>query len=390
MHPQMELQFDNQVRDALCGIIARKGLAVCDNQTSLLSLLRDYCPDDSFDRAIALVMDAMQLGVPSDLRSAADGALPLETVLAKCRQKLMYKRAKSAEGALWAALSWAVALNCITAEEMDARMEPAAPLSQPSSPLPQPAPSPAPVAQFSASPLSIPKGGTSTLKWNTQHATSVSIAPGIGDVPASGERAVTPSERTTYRLIAKGPGGTAEAKVEVLLSQPQVVLAGPPPKPYVQFSVTPTAIRQGEAATLKWSVQHATTVSIAPGVGDVPAAGERTVSPSGVTGYRLTAKGPGGTAEAVAVVTVNPPAVASPPPKEEPKKAPVPVPAPRKPSMSPGEIVGLVISMVVGLLMLYGAFFYAVPYVAKLLGTSDSNVIIGAFIVGAILKSMFK
>jgi len=55
----------------------------------------------------------------------------------------------------------------------------------------------------------------------------------------------------------------------------------------------------------------ATSVSIDNGVGDVPTAGVKTVTPTTTTTYHLTATGPGGNADAEATVTVNPPPAVS-------------------------------------------------------------------------------
>ena len=41
------------------------------------------------------------------------------------------------------------------------------------------------------------------LRWATTNATSISI-DGIGDVPSVGVKTVTPSESTTYHLVARG------------------------------------------------------------------------------------------------------------------------------------------------------------------------------------------
>ncbi len=63
-------------------------------------------------------------------------------------------------------------------------------------PPPQTAPpvaAPAPTAQITASPAAINAGDQVTLTWKTTDATSVSI-DGIGDVPTSGVKTVTPSD----------------------------------------------------------------------------------------------------------------------------------------------------------------------------------------------------
>jgi peptidoglycan-associated lipoprotein len=88
--------------------------------------------------------------------------------------------------------------------------------------------------------------------------------------------------------------------------------AAPAQAPTAQLTATPTLISAGDQVQLSWRTMDATTVSI-DGIGDVPTAGVQTVIPSASTSYHLVAKGPGGTAEATARVTVNlPPAVVVP------------------------------------------------------------------------------
>ena len=69
----------------------------------------------------------------------------------------------------------------------------------------------------------ISAGDQVQLAWRTTNATSVSI-DGIGDEPTSGVKAVTPTESTTYHLVARGPGGTAEASARVTLNAPPAVV----------------------------------------------------------------------------------------------------------------------------------------------------------------------
>jgi len=81
---------------------------------------------------------------------------------------------------------------------------------------------PAPTAQITATPTSISAGDQVVLNWRTTDATSVSI-DGIGDVPTSGVKTVTPSESTTYHLVARGEGGTADATAHVSVTAPPAV-----------------------------------------------------------------------------------------------------------------------------------------------------------------------
>ena len=86
-----------------------------------------------------------------------------------------------------------------------------------------------------------------------------------------------------------------------------------------QFTAEPASIERGQAATLRWSVEDATSVTIEPGLGTVQNNGNRQVFPSNTTTYRLTATGAGGNASATASVNVTVPAP-PPPPPPAPKK----------------------------------------------------------------------
>jgi peptidoglycan-associated lipoprotein len=77
------------------------------------------------------------------------------------------------------------------------------------------------------------------------------------------------------------------------------------PAPTAQISVSPAAVTPGQSAKLTWSTANATTASIA-GLGTVAASGSRSIAPSASTDYTLTAKGPGGSVQQTARLTVNP------------------------------------------------------------------------------------
>jgi peptidoglycan-associated lipoprotein len=93
----------------------------------------------------------------------------------------------------------------------------------PPPPPPPPAP-PAPTASLSANPNTINQGDSTTLTWQTTNATEVNI-DGIGAVDTNGTRQVTPTESTTYHLVAKGAGGTQDATARVTVN------AAPAPPP---------------------------------------------------------------------------------------------------------------------------------------------------------------
>ena len=54
------------------------------------------------------------------------------------------------------------------------------------------------IAEFSAEPSSIERGGSSTLKWTVTNANQITIDNGVGSVQATGSRSVYPTDTTTY------------------------------------------------------------------------------------------------------------------------------------------------------------------------------------------------
>jgi peptidoglycan-associated lipoprotein len=85
-----------------------------------------------------------------------------------------------------------------------------------------PATAAAPTAQITATPTVISAGDQVTLAWHTTDADTVAI-DGIGEVPTSGVKTVTPTETTTYHLVAKGEGGSADASAVVTVNSPPAV-----------------------------------------------------------------------------------------------------------------------------------------------------------------------
>ena len=94
-------------------------------------------------------------------------------------------------------------------------------------PPPPPPPAASPTAAISASPDTVQQGQSATLTWQTSNATDVSI-DGIGAVQPSGSQSVSPTDSTTYHLVAKGAGGTQEATTRLTVTQPPPPAAAAP------------------------------------------------------------------------------------------------------------------------------------------------------------------
>ncbi|MDR2582934.1 MAG: OmpA family protein [Fibromonadaceae bacterium] len=155
---------------------------------------------------------------------------------------------------------------------------------------------PAPTIIFTAMPDVIQKGGSVTLTWQVNNATTVSIE-GIGDVPTTGTRKMKPTENTVYKLTAVGEGGTQTATADVEIA------AGP--LPVILFTASSESVQVGHVVTLKWQVTNATKVSI-EGIGDVQLKGSKQLKPTENTTYTLTAVGEGGTQTETISVEVTP------------------------------------------------------------------------------------
>jgi hypothetical protein len=139
---------------------------------------------------------------------------------------------------------------------------------------------------FQATPSTVAPGGSSTLNWVVQNATSVTISPGPGSVNAtSGSVSVTPTATTTYTLTATGPAGTVPVNATTIVT----VSAVPPGNPQIiRYDASPLTISTGQSSTLSWTTTGASAVNIS-GLGSEPLNGSASVSPTTTTTYTLTA-----------------------------------------------------------------------------------------------------
>jgi len=87
---------------------------------------------------------------------------------------------------------------------------------------------------------------------------------------------------------------------------PQPVATAPPAaaQPTATITATPATVTAGSSVVLTWRTTNAATATI-NGIGEVSSAGVKTVTPAESTTYHLEARGPGGTAEDDARVTVT-------------------------------------------------------------------------------------
>lgn len=92
-----------------------------------------------------------------------------------------------------------------------------------------------PSIRISADQEAITRGQSTTLRWTSNNADSITISD-LGTVPSSGSRVVSPSQSTTYNATATGAGGTENASARVTVTEetppgerPRISTPGPNP-----------------------------------------------------------------------------------------------------------------------------------------------------------------
>ena len=170
------------------------------------------------------------------------------------------------------------------------------------------------IIRFTAGPMTIQQGGTSTLVWQVENAKNVTIAPIVGSVGLVGTQDVTLSQTTQFTLTATNDFGQAQAQVTVTVTPP-------PPPPVIPSAVItsftanpPVSPSPGSAVTLTCLATNATSVTI-NGVGPVDANNSVKVNPLVDTTYTCTAVGKDNKpATATLLVPVTQPPPPPPPP----------------------------------------------------------------------------
>lgn len=152
-----------------------------------------------------------------------------------------------------------------------------------------------PKVTLKADKTEIEVGESVTLTWDSSNATELALEPDLGSVPSQGSRTVAPQKTTTYRLSARGKGGTGESSVGIN------VKVRPP---MVSLQADKGEIARGQTVELSWESANATELTLEPGLGKIGVSGTQTVSPQRTTRYRLVARGPGGEAERTLNVSV--------------------------------------------------------------------------------------
>lgn len=152
------------------------------------------------------------------------------------------------------------------------------------------------IVRFSAAPPIILPGENSTLTWEVENATEISIS-NVGPADASGNRVVSPGTTTVYVITATNASGQTSESLELIVENPVKIL---------EFQAKPSVPRKpGDPVTLSWKTENATKVVIS-GVGEVANNGSVIVRPMTLTTYTLIAYGRGNqSVEATVIVKIE-------------------------------------------------------------------------------------
>jgi hypothetical protein len=154
------------------------------------------------------------------------------------------------------------------------------------------------IIQFSASPMSILSGQSSTLLWVVDNSTSQTITT-LGTVVAAGSQSVSPTATTTYTLTATNAAGSVTATATVTVTQiPNPII--------VSFTANPNpSTTPGAAVVLNCQTQNAASITMA-GLTFLTPNITYTVYPQATTTYMCIATGENGvTAQKSVTVTVG-------------------------------------------------------------------------------------
>jgi hypothetical protein len=144
-----------------------------------------------------------------------------------------------------------------------------------------------------------PDGDALTYLWSQIAGPAVSITNAT-----SAKASFTAGLGQTYsfRLTVRDSGGAQS------VARTTVATNNPAPVRILTFAAEPNSILPGERTRLRWVVEGADSVSIAPQPGNVDAKqGQVDVTPAQTTTYTLTARGAGGTVTATQIVTIQAP-----------------------------------------------------------------------------------
>ena len=142
-------------------------------------------------------------------------------------------------------------------------------------------PTPAPVANLTASPKTVTQGNSSTIYWSSVHADSCTGTGFSTSGATSGAVSVTPPATTNYSVSCTGPGGSDDDGVQVVVNPSSGALTA-------SVAVSPDVIASGDTATLRWSSTNAVSCTGTGFSTGGATSGNVSVTPSATTNYSIS------------------------------------------------------------------------------------------------------
>ncbi len=173
------------------------------------------------------------------------------------------------------------------------------------------APSGPALSNVVANPATVMEGGSSTLSWTPRadvEAVLIRTVGGLTEETATGtSHVVTPSETTTYEVVAMGEGAELAA---VTVTVAVTVTSAPSGPALSNVVANPATVMEGGSSTLSWTPRadvEAVLIRTVGGLTEETATGtSHVVTPSETTTYEVVAMGEGAELAAVTVaVTVT-------------------------------------------------------------------------------------
>jgi len=106
---------------------------------------------------------------------------------------------------------------------------------------------------FTSTPSEIKSGDTSVLKWDVKGATDVTLDQGIGEVAASGSKALAPLKTTAYTITATSAGGTVTKAVVIYVTEPPPPSQPPPDTTPPVIKDVSTSSETDTGAVITWT-----------------------------------------------------------------------------------------------------------------------------------------
>jgi len=136
------------------------------------------------------------------------------------------------------------------------------------------------IINFNANKIEILQGKSIELSWNVENADTILLNNGIGNLTGKKSLSVSPIQTTTYQLIAENAFDKSEEEINITVL----------PLPIIkEFRHKQQKIEHGKETQIVWDIDNAEKIELhwLGNMEIVPNKGEKTISPTDHTNYKL-------------------------------------------------------------------------------------------------------